>query len=389
MKKNILLSIFSFVIFFATAQEKNVTNDPVDLQKTAILHLKYDTPIPVYTKPPGERAWALTAKTVKVSKVTINIRDGYVLEINIYTDQGQFINTTSQITLTTNRLNSGDYLKAIAKNEYLLLSDLLSIEPLFEYLSDDGRIELDKDHIQVTLTRNVGVNTVFDARLYTDVLGLLSKEENPVLQTDVRFRQVFNRRNLRNTGIILFNYVSINGNASKLDSKTAAVDSLTFNRTDLMQKSILGAEATVNLGTIWLEKHSLSTFYTDIGGGINLTNVSGFKDIKRINSHYVFGQSGFNIKSSDNVGFDMCARVLVQYSPQTGYDGNSNAVWYLKLSGEVFYNPSSDGTNRIFGRLGYILPMKHDEKKNLYFQLQFGYSVLLSKLLKGKAPGYM
>ncbi len=78
-------------------------------------------------------------------------------------------------------------------------------------------------------------------------------------------------------------------------------------------------------------------------------------------------------------------RGMVQYSPQSKFKDNTEinvrGTGFLRFAAEVYWNPFGDVANRVFGRVRYFLPTKEAEKKYHFAQVQFGYSVLLSKLI--------
>jgi hypothetical protein len=174
----------------------------------------------------------------------------------------------------------------------------------------------------------------------------------------------------------------LNVNAAKFDSKQNFVDSANFSRTAFLQKSWLNAEMAYNILTTWIERKSLSVFYFDIGAGINAGNLAGKLDTITITGQNIFAEMGVNLKSSDNIGIDLYSRFIVNYSPQTSFAGGNTAEKFIKCGAQAFWNPLKDRAGRIFGRINYMMSVSDSQKENHFFQVQLGYSVLLSKAIK-------
>ena len=325
-----------------------------------------------------------TQEKVKIKKVTLLIKDGYILDINVYSDKDeQFTNGKAPITISTRRFSLGDSLRSTSlKNRAIILRDFLQYKPNNTFAPEDGFITLDASKKCDSLFRNVGLNSVLDFRVYTDALGLVAKEANGITQSDIRFKQILHRQNIPNRGTFFGHYFRFNLSTAKFDSKLNFTDSANFSRTLSQQKSWLNFEGAYNLMTTWIERKSLSTFYADLGLGINTFNLAKSKDTSTVLTQNVFAEMGLNLKSSDNIGFDLVTRVWVNYSPQTNFNDNNIAKWFWRVGGEVYWNPLNERAGRLFGRVNYLMPLYTSEKKDHFFQIQLGYSILLTKAIK-------
>lgn len=177
-----------------------------------------------------------------------------------------------------------------------------------------------------------------------------------------------------------FNYLKFNFNASKFDSKVAYTDSSKFTRTSLFQKSWLNTDLAVNIINGWLGKKTLSSYYLDFGGGVSLSNLATTKDTTTITSTYLFLQPGIDLKIADNIGFNFVTRFIWAYSPQTDFNNQNGERVFIKPTLGIFWNPVGNEASRIFGRVSYNVDTK--EKKENFLQLQFGYSLQLTSLVK-------
>lgn len=324
------------------------------------------------------------SETTEIVRVTILMKDGYVVDINAYAANGeQFTNTRATITISTRRLMQTDSLGSVTKKgRCILLSDILSYQPYKNYAPEDGNYELTSSNPCDSLFRNVGINTVVDMRVYTDALGLFGAESNGLTQTEVKIKQTLHRINLPNTGNYLGHYLKFSANIAKFDSKISFVDSAKFSRAASIQRSWFHAEGAYTLLTTWIERKSMSSLYWDLGAGINAFKIAGNNDTLTAIGQNLFTEFGLNLRSSDNIGFDFTTRTWVNFSPQTRFTATKDANWFVKVGCEVFWNPLNDKAGRLFGKVNYILPVEAIEKRNHFFQVQLGYSVLLSKALK-------
>jgi hypothetical protein len=324
-----------------------------------------------------------TGRTVLPDRVSLLIKDGYIVDIQVFCGGKIFTNTKAPITLTMARFSKTEFLFNLKDDgESVILHDVVNFISANPFIPGDTLVWLTPTSKSDTLSKNVGVNNVLDLRIYTDALGIFGQAPNGIIQTDARFKQILNRSNFPNRGLFWGQYLKLNFNASKFDSKNSFEDSSHFSRTGLMQKSFINAEVAYNLLSDWAIRKTLSTVYWDVGGGLGISKLAGVKDTNSVITQNIFTEFGLNLKSSSNIGLDLYGRLLLQYSPQTSFNGQGNALWFARFGGEIYWNPFGDEANRIFARINYVFALKHDEKQQQYSQLQLGYSVLLSKLKK-------
>lgn len=345
----------------------------------------YDTlkKVPIYTP-----NWKKTARTIVVDKITMLIQDGYIIDVQVFSGNKVFTNYYAPITVSGKRFSAfySDYLHCKSDtNEYIILQSALSYVPLSTFFPEDKLYILDNTHARDTVFRNVGVNTVVDLRLYTDALATFGDEANGIFQTDIRVKQFFHRSHQWNRGLKALHYIKINFTASKLDSKNSFVDSSDhLSRSALYQKSKINAEVLVNIISSWLGRKTLNNYYVDFGAGYNTVNLARSKDTIPINVLSIFLEGGIAIRSSSNIGFDFYSRFSNQFSPQTDFNSQDKKVLFLRMGGEVYWNPFGDAANRVFGRINYTIGLNQSEKKNSFSQVQIGYSTLLSKAIGKK-----
>ena len=368
---------------------KRLEKDSIDdKEPTGVIYFDTLLKVPVYIYNNGTKKHQKTGRTVMVDRMTLLVRDGYIIDVQVHTtNKNVFTNTRSPITLNGNYLSKTtrrlDYLRSTRNGEEsIILQDVLFYDPWTTFYPEDHFYVLDRTKPRDTLSKNVGLNTVLDLRLYTDALGALGGEPNGIILTDVRMKQFFHRLHYPNSNKRTFNYVKITFNASKLDSKFAFVDSTDeLSRTQLMQRAKINGEVVFNLFSTWLNKKTINDWYIDAGAGFHTTNLAKSKDTIPITTQTIFFEAGVNLRNSSNIGFDMYTRFIIQYSPQTDFAGQNKATQFLRTGGEVYWNPFKNVANRLFARINYTMGLKKSEGKNSYSQVQFGYSLLLSRVI--------
>jgi hypothetical protein len=266
------------------------------------------------------------------------------------------------------------------QGNYIDINEILQYKSIKPFIPDNDYFTLTAKVSTHDFAKGVGLNTVFDLRLYSDALGVFGGKANGLVQTDAYFKQIFHRKNFYNSGVFIFNYFKFNLNASKFDSKVAFTDSAKFSRTSLFQKSWLNTDLSINIINGWLAKKSLSSYYLDFGGGVSLSNLATSTDTTTITSPYFFLQPGIDLKIADNIGFDVVSRFIWTYSPQTDFNNQNGVRLLIKPTVGIFWNPVGNEASRIFGRVSYVVDTK--EKNQNFLQLQFGYSLQLTSLVK-------
>lgn len=342
---------------------------------------------PVYASINGVQ----TGRMIVIDSVFISIKDGSIVNILVYSANGEiFTNGEAPIAATDDRVRKGDMLVSDRDDEVCVsISDIISYpqRDAKNIMPDDTSFTISKISPNAILHKGVGINTVFDIRVYTDALGLLGGQSNGLVQTDANFKQYINTTNWPNNPAFFFHYFKINFTASKFDSKDKyeALDTATFSRSHLTQKTWLNASVEFNIFDVYLSNKSLNNFYIDGGAGLGISEVTKGTDTGSVICPHFMAEAGFNFKPANNIGCNIGARFIYQYSPQTDFSAmttDDDPRAFYKGFAMVFWNPYGSKSSRIYARAVYTFNFNPMDKKNSFLQLQFGYSVLLSKLVK-------
>ena len=323
---------------------------------------------------------------VNIDKINIIIKDGYINDISIYADNKKYTNKNSPIGLTHRRFSVvEDKIELIGGKDFFILQEIITLDSLKQYVPDNVSFTLDKNNTSYQLEKGVGMNNIFDVRLYSDALALFGDEENGLVQTDFKYKNILHRRNFVNTGAFALQYVKVNMSASKFDSKDRFILSNDFRNSDLLRKSYFNAEASINILNGWIEFKSMSKFYFDTGVGIGNVKIKTVNDTINVSTSNFFVEGGLYLKSSSNIGLDINARLIRLFSPSTkSYSEYLDKQFFnfVKFSADFYWHPFKEEANRLFARVNYYTPTSDLSKNENFFQVQIGYSIMLSDLIK-------
>lgn len=325
----------------------------------------------------------------EIDRVKVRIKDGAIVDIQVFTKSKEvYTNFYSPLNLNqfTEENYSLTYKMSDGSIKQIYTKDFLQWEREHGFYPSDIVFELDSIKEEQTLFRGVGINQVIDVRLFTDLSALFSDKPNGLTQTEAFYKVITNAQTIRtNTfvsryGIIPFRYVSGNMIFSKFDSKfaTTVLDS-TFTRQELLRRSTVNVDVTVNLYSNWTSKKSNSWFYLNAGGGFFSSQLRSDSDTASVVMPYWYIDPLFEFKGSQNFGIDISLRMFRQYAPQLS-DGLRGGRYIWRPQMTVYWNPLNAPGNRIFGRVTYYSDIK--DTQNPFFQIQVGYSILISQLIK-------
>ncbi|MVO09462.1 hypothetical protein GOQ30_09865 [Flavobacterium sp. TP390] len=326
-----------------------------------------------------------TDTVVDINSIYISLKDGYINDLTVYYNNQIYTNKNAPIPVTHSRFTKiTDKISALNGTDFFVFQEIIEPKRLNQFVPDDVDYSTETDLSELELKKGVGINNIFDIRLYSDALALFGNEENGLVQTDLRYKNILHRRTLINS-VFYLQYFKVNINASKFDSKDKYIEFDNFNNSDILRKSYLNAEVAVNLLNSWIEFKSQSRAYLDTGFGVGATKLRTATDTLNVNNTNFFIEGGLNLKSSSNIGLDVYGRMTRLFSPGTQtYAEYLNGQYFnfLKFGLDFYWHPFDDKANRLFARVNYITPTQDIDKTNDFFQFQIGYSVMLSDLIK-------
>jgi len=324
-----------------------------------------------------------------LDSVEISIVDGVAREINVYTHntatnkKAKFTNKESPISVPYLEDRYGDILYSPYSQNYIRVGDVLTYNPTTgkNYVPDDVTFSMKSGKACRKLELNPNINFLINARIYTDLLGIISDEPNGLTQTDLSMRIITNTQNYRNSGWIWWNYLKIGASLARFDSKfktvTSEADS-TITRQSLNQRAWGNVSAELNIFRRWLFKKSAS--YMGVNG-----IVSGYwakvaypdADTSNIFMPTYGGKVFCELKPLDNMGIEASLSYLTQRISANEWIKNDGYSQFLRTEVTVYYNTFGNPNSRIYVRFSNT--NNFDEKRKEYQQLQLGYTVTLNQ----------
>jgi hypothetical protein len=246
----------------------------------------------------------------------------------------------------------------------------------------DGIIILNQEKPEATLRIGSSLNNLITVTAYTDLLGLLGRKANGLIQTEIAGNFITNSGNWKNTDIVFHNFMQPYIRLSKFDSKFASLDSNnikpgpnkkdTVIRTYLNQITYLQAGLKVNV--IHLGIGINQAIKINLGTDINLVSADSLygRDIIFFNYYPEFN---YTVNRLKNFGMDCSIRFLHQRISDNSDILNKGFIWVFNPQITLNYFTSSKEENKMFFRFGYFDNLK-DSKYN-FAQFQIGYKTSL------------
>ena len=390
--KKIIIILFSLVHSFSFSQETEIEKmkkDIEELQKKLLdkreievgtIDFKLDN-INLYkknTETPQDK--------INIKKIILSIIDGCIVRIKVYGENNiVYHNHDASISITNARFEKLDRLQTADKTEFIYFSDLLKDYKIEPYTSkDDENVIIDKDNLIYKLMNDVSLNSIIDARLYSDVLGFFGEEKNSVVQTEVKSKFIINRTNFINRQVIPFNYFNIFLNYNKIDSKNRFIDTDNFNYSDLLQKSIFNAEISLNIFKCNLSKNNSHTqLYSDVGTTFSWNKIVKNLDTLTSNNVSLFIEIGIKTKLYKQLGVNTGVRLIRLMSPETkefNQDLHAPTFNFLKFNLDLFYIVDEEKKYKWFCRFNYFKSTNSELTQSQFPQIQVGYSKTFTEL---------
>jgi hypothetical protein len=346
-------------------------------------------------------------QVAKVEEITISVREGFIMEIIVKTNHGIYRNSKSIISLLhlgeTGKTYQLQYEHQDYKKwfdwSYIFLDDVIKYTPIRSYgdiaygnfditltPTDDGR--------EYLIRESTSINTYFSIAAFTDIKGI-SGEPNGLAQFTADAKFITNTKNLRNSAIVWFNYVSFHGGLAKFDNDfkgTALMNDDSVSRKDLLQRSTYVVGVKANLVRAFASPRPTHLFHDlQINAGYNFMGTkvydTVFKDQARtiIDTNYrTVTQNQFYIEPiavlSRHRNFSMSMRLpfyLINLKKSSAIR-NSSAEYWVAPGVTLMYYGKKDAGSKIFFRYNHYINLK--DNKQAFSQMQLGYSVNLTEV---------
>lgn len=248
------------------------------------------------------------------------------------------------------------------------------------YLPKDDLILLTPGDPEKKLLIQTDLNSFIDFRIYSDLLALLNKEGNGLVQTEVSSKITVNPRSL-SKNISMFNYVEPWFKLSKFDNKfkqqtvTDTASPYKIDRLKLNQLAYVELGFRLNIMKLNLFQHCFDIL--NVGADFKYSDVlfEHTNTLKTINTFGLFAEHRGQILKYKNFGFEYGAQAYVQKIQDASIKNYTSFDVYYIFDFSLFYHPSSNPLDMIFLRFKNI---QTGRAEDFYSVLQFGYKSRLS-----------
>ncbi len=356
-----------------------ITNDTLTELTVGKFILFETDKIPTYNNKKTKQA-----ETVDIAKVIVDNRDGLVFDIQVITkDNKTFTNKRASIEI--NRFTDRCDLLGFSDGSniiYIQTCDFMRFERIGNFIAKDISFEFTKKGDEKTLTKDVGINQVFNIRLYTDLLGTFGGEENGLIQTEADFKTSVISSNVWNKNLYGLNYFLFNFRASKFDDKYKyTYGDSSFSRQTLFQRNWMRTDIGFNIISGLFKRKSNSSYAMDVIGGFALSNFADSTDTLTVSLPYWGLNPHIKIRAAKNIGINLSFPIIWQYAPQLKNKNFGQEKIIISPEFEIFWNPLSNPGSKLFGRIRYVTMIAEE---NPFCQVQFGYTLALSEIINKK-----
>lgn len=351
-------------------------------QQIGVLRLKADE-ITVYKKRTVSSAQTIET-TAAIDSVQVEIRDGFVRTMRVFTDKGFFSNRSPVTLLRFNQRYNDEIESDLPFSNYLLLGEVLVYhsETGNNFTPDNVNFTLkpgEKESIHILKTTE-GLSNYVDYRIYSDFLGLLDEDSNGIVNFEASACIPVMPSNYGSTNIYFFKSLRPNVRYSRFDKKDRAIITESQgnpviayrinNKLDLLQKSFVNAGISLDLFTYDPQK-SLIALNIPVKISFNLTEVQ--LDTKENVTSTNYG-SGLEVKfsRSNNFGMSIYGYIMEvrHHYTETRLVERINPYTIYNLGSELFFYNRKEKSSAVFLRFNYT--SKFTTSHN-FFQLQIGY----------------
>jgi hypothetical protein len=306
-----------------------------------------------------------------------------------------------------------DYKLTLSNNIYdptsLTLGQVIGYEAIgdFQY-PDGGLVTLTGNSPNKTISNVVTLKDMINMSIFTDLLALVGKKPNGVLQAELDAHFITNtvsqsfkhrlsereEKKCEDEGKksepkdrTIFAFVNPYFNLAKFDSKfqqfdlkkgvdTVIAGKRTIDRLYANQIAYLRAGTRVNVYTRNLYPNEQVQF--NIGAELALTNADSLIGKDLVSVMY-YPEYVYKVNRMSNFGFEASLRCLFQFTSKNNTIENNKPKTFLNPQVVLYYYPFSNPESRIYLRYAHFAELSKKDKNSNYPQIQFGYKTNLFK----------
>ncbi|MDJ1473216.1 hypothetical protein [Xanthocytophaga flava] len=274
-------------------------------------------------------------------------------------------------------------LEDVRRNETIQVGAVITYDYTGKfYYPAENDFTLSKESKTFEIKNGSTINQLIDVSIYTDLLGLLGRKPNGILQTEISGNFISNTSNVPNTNIIFHNFVRPYFRLTKYDSRFAQLDSTngfptpearnTVNRTYLNQIAYLQAGLKTNIVSFGIGTNQK----VHVNAGVEMGLVNADSIFKRdITLFSFYPEVSYSIVRMKNFSMECSAKLLRQKLTDDSPFENNGYESLLNTQITLFYFPFSNPDNKIFLRFSYFDNLTSG--KYNFSQFQIGWKATL------------
>lgn len=328
--------------------------------------------------------------TLNIEKVEMSIANGLLSRTRVIFKNGLICETHKIDAIQLSQLNkfiSDIKLYHVEKYDSVMfsLADVITyIDELDKtnYLPGDDLIVLkpEEGETEKKLLIKTDINSFIDFRIYTDMLALLNKESNGLVQSEVSSKITINSRLIsRNYSFV--NYIEPFFKVSKFDSQyknqiiTDTTSKYSINRLKLNQLSYIDLGFRLNIFKVSIFQHTFDLINVGMDYKYSDILIQNTNTTKTLNTFGTYLETRGQLLKYKNFGFEYAVLGYFQKIQDSSIEDYNYWDSYLITEFSLFYHPRSNPLNMIFVR---FKNMQTGVGEDFYSVLQFGYKSKLS-----------
>lgn len=336
---------------------------------------------------------------IKIDSVFIRLEDGVISRRGILV---KAINTTTKKVLYFRNLkasidlskNEYEYNHKLyldnnkTSKEYILFGNLLkyTFSGKFCY-PDNGEYYVTQKEKVAKVYNKITLRDILNISIFSDVLSLLGRRANGIIQTEVSANFITNTRNAKEGDFVWWSHTSPYFSFAIFDSKFQQIDTVnasikkingkdSINRLYLHQIAYIRTGIKVNIcrRSFWPNEQ----LQFNVGAEMSLTNADSIykKDIVMVN---YYPEILYKVNRMENFGMEASIKYIVQVAAKSLNFFNDKPIFIFNPQVTLYYYPFSNPENRIYFKYAHFAEMFTKGKNSNYPQIQFGYKTNLFK----------
>lgn len=318
-----------------------------------------------------------TFNAIVIDSAQFDIREGMIEYLKVYSNGTYYYNKKAPIAIVYIDERGGDKLYNANNDKFIFLENAVVFETdkRFGFLPSDENF-LIKAGKSKALHANNGINSLVSFTSYTDLLGLLGNQPNPIIHLEGSAKFYLHRKNISNTFMYLFSSVEPFLYFNKIDSQfdTIRVDNNVVNRVEIFRRHTYAVGMDLSLFRWdWKPSNSLEL---KIGYMYSSTNMVVQTKATQAVLHTPYLDIAIKSKVIHNFGVDVSGRLLIQSLNENRYFDSDKENTMASVRGSIFYSsPKGNGQDKIFLRFTNYL--NFSDRRDDFAQLQLGFTKAL------------